>query len=36
MPTPETSKVIEELERSKVLVILNEILNAGAKTLKQY
>ena len=36
MPTPETSKVIQGLERSKTIIILNEVLNAASKTIKEF
>ena len=36
MPTPETSNVIETLERSKSMIILNEVLNAASKTIKEF
>ena len=36
IPTPETSKVIPDLERGKTIKILNEILNAGSRTIKEY
>jgi hypothetical protein len=36
MPTPETSKVLDILDRSKTMIILNEILNAGSKTIKEF
>ncbi len=36
IPTPETSKVIPDLERTRTIKILNEILNAGSRTIKEY
>ena len=36
IPTPETSKVISDLDRARTIKILNEILNAGSRTIKEY
>jgi hypothetical protein len=36
MPTPETSNVIDSLDKSKTMIILNEVLNAASKTIKEY
>ena len=35
IPVPKYSKKIEELDKSKTLTILNEILNATSNTLKE-
>ena len=34
IPAPKTSKLVPDLEKSKSIVILNEILNAAASTIK--
>lgn len=36
LPTPESSKVIPELDKVKTITILNEVLNAGSNTIKEY
>jgi hypothetical protein len=36
MPTPETSNVIDSLDKSKTMIILNEVLNAASKTIKEF
>ena len=36
IPTPETSKDIPDLPKEKVMIILNEVLNASSRTLKDY
>ena len=36
IPTPETSKDIPDLPKQKLMIILNEVLNAASRTLKDY
>ena len=36
IPTPETSQVIKDLDRQRTIKILNEVLNAGSRTIKEY
>lgn len=36
MPTPETSKVLSDLDKIKTITILNEVLTAASSTIKEY